>query len=145
MLPEAPTMPADAPADDDGFVRRSLVATAAIGALSALVMGYRGGVAAAASTALGALVGATNFWALARLITKLIDRNADATRGRAAVLLVGKALALLAGSAWLISRPWMEFGGFLVGFTSMIAGITVGALWGGPSAPRDGGADQGER
>lgn len=136
-------MPPEVSVSDENFVRRSLLVTAALGAIATIIMASHNGVSSGLSTAIGAAVGALNLWALSHLISILIRHESTPSRGRAGLLLVFKGLALLTGSAWLVSRPWMELGGFLVGFTCMVAGVTVGALWASPTESSHHGSDKG--
>ncbi len=146
MNTDAPPSPARAPAESDRLLRRIAAIALGLGALSALGMGLRGGFGAAASSALGTAVGLANLWALARLVTRLVDPRLKTGKGQAGALLVGKTAALIAVVGALVWSGRVQAGAFLVGVTACVLATTAGGLWGDGAPqdddnPRDGSAD----
>lgn len=121
------------------IVRRIAVAAGALGAVCALGAYLWAGPEAALGSVLGTTLGTVNFWALAQLVTRLIDTKSKAAKGPAAVLYIAKALGFFIVAGYLVSRPWVHREGFMAGFTAVVVAIAVGGLWGGPDddAPSD--------
>lgn len=125
---------------ENQIVRRIAVAALALGAVCALACGWAWGPMAALASAIGTALGTANLWALAQLVTRLIDTKAPkGSKGPAAVLYVAKALGFFILAGFLVSRPWMHREGFMAGFTALVVAIAVGGLWGG--FDDDGGAE----
>lgn len=111
------------------IVRRIAMSAAALGAVCALACWGLGGPRAALGSVCGTVLGTVNLWALAELITRLIDSKAPAgTKGPMAVLYLAKALGFFVVAGVLVSRPWMHHEGFMAGFTAVVVAIAVGGL-----------------
>ncbi len=121
------------------IVRRIAIAAAAIGGVTALAAWWLGGAMAALGAVVGTALGTLNLWALAGLITRLIDTKAPSgSKGPAAVLYVAKALGFFILAGFLVSRPWLHREGFMAGFTAVVFAIVVGGAWGGSDDSSDG-------
>jgi len=122
--------------DSDRLVRRIAAIAVGLGVLCALGMGMRGGLGAAASSAVGTAVGLANLWALARLVTRLVDPRLQTGKGQAGALLIGKTAALFVVVGLLVWSGRVDASAFLGGVTACVVAIAAGGLW-GDGVPRD--------
>ena len=115
--------------DEKLIVRRIALSALVLGAVCALGCGLFAGPLAALSAALGTVFGLANLWAMAQLVTRLIDPNGPAgSKGPTLVLYIAKAIGFFIVAGFLVSRPWMHTMGFMTGFTAVVVAIAVGGL-----------------
>ncbi|MBL8605319.1 MAG: hypothetical protein JNK72_25535 [Myxococcales bacterium] len=88
----------------------------------------RSGLQGALSSVLGTAVGVGNLWVLAKLLTQIVDRRADKSRGRATVLLVLKTVVLFVLVGLLVNSGRLLNGPFVAGITACVLALPVGAL-----------------
>ncbi len=122
--------------DTDRLLGRVARIAAVLGGLCAVWMGVRAGVGAAVSSALGTLVGLANLWALARLVTRLVDAQVPTGKGQAGALLIGKTAALFAVVGVLVWSGRVDAGAFLGGVTACVVATAAAGLWGDGAAPK---------
>ncbi|MGK4001271.1 ATP synthase subunit I [Sorangium sp. So ce1036] len=113
-------------------VLRWVAGTAAVLAVAAL-LAY--GARAALGVAIGGAIAAANLYVFARIVDAFLSR-----RGRTAswTLIAFVKLTGLMGGVWLILRSGIVSGvALMVGYASLVVGITLGTLF-GPRPPEDG-------
>jgi len=124
--------------DEKLIVRRIALSALVLGAVCALGCAWLVGPAAALSALVGTVFGLGNLWALAQLVTRLVDPNAPAgSKGPTLVLYIAKAIGFFIVAGFLLSRPWMHTVGFMTGFTAVVVAIAVGGLSAAGDAPRE--------
>ncbi len=138
------------PEPDGPLARRIGLVALAAGLASAVVMERQFGATGAVSSVVGTAVGLLNLWALARVVTRLLDPRVTAGKGTATALLLAKTAALFLGVGLLISRSWVHGGSFMAGITAVVVAIAVGGLWDSVSpkpdaAPDSSDSDEGKR
>ena len=131
------------PRSDQRLHRRTLAITAVLGTLTAVLLGWRNGTATGVSVALGAAVGALNFWSMARLVSTMMDENSPNIRRVPAGLLFVhfKGLILLAVAGALLSLSWVRGGSFLTGLLTNLVSIVLAVLSLGDDGDADGSGD----
>lgn len=118
------------PSEADGALARRIGTVAVLaGAVSAYWMARQFGAIGAVSSVIGTAVGLLNLWALARLVTRLLDPKVEAGKGTAMVLLLAKTAALFVGVGLLINQSWVHGGSFMAGITAVVVAIAGGGLW----------------
>lgn len=130
--------------NESGLVRRIAIVAAVLGTVAALYGLVTVGPWAAISSATGTAVGTLNVAVLARIITQLFDRRAEAVQMRAGIFLILKTALLFGLVGLIVTRPFILGGWFTVGITMSVFGVIFGGLWGSP--PSSGGptdSDQG--
>jgi len=128
----APTTPPTSRELDDPRLRTALLAVAGSGLALALGAVAFAGPSAGLSALLGAGLAVGNLWALAKIVTALLPRDASGAgaQSRAAwgFMALIKLSALVA-ITWLIMRHgWATPLPLLVGFFSLPMGIAIGSL-----------------
>jgi hypothetical protein len=127
------------------LIQRIATLSALLGAVCALTMGGIYGVHSGISAAVGTLIGVLNIWALAKLVGILLDgTSTTARKGRAAVLLGAKSIALIAVVGVLVINGHVRGGALMAGLSIVALSIVLaGALPGGDdsSPPPPGGDD----
>lgn len=124
--------------DEKLIVRRIALSALVLGGVCALACLWLAGPLSALSAALGTLFGLGNLWALAALVTRLIDPQSPAgSKGPTLVLYIAKAIGFFIVAGFLVSRPWMHTIGFMTGFTAVVVAIAVGGLTSTGEGPRE--------
>lgn len=127
------------PAPMDPRLRTAILSVAAVGAGLTVAALWLFGVSVTWSVAVGAVLAASNLWALARIMVPLLPSD-EATarrrnRGRHALAAVLKMLGLV-GGVWLLMRHGVVSPiPMVVGFGSLPIGIVIGSLVSDRSAP----------
>lgn len=111
------------------YIATILAVAAVLGVLCTIVAGVKFGMLSAVSAAVGALLGIGNVYALAKLVTVLIDGEITRKRRiRAAVLLGLKFLALITVVGVLIVNHWVRGGALMAGLSMVALAIVIGGL-----------------
>jgi hypothetical protein len=115
------------------LVRRVLIASAVLGAASAVVVGLQFGVRSALSSLVGSAIGVANFALLARLMATVID-DANPSRGRAGALIGLKFIGLVTLVGVLVINGYVRGGSFMAGVSAVVLAITLAGLFPPPDA-----------
>lgn len=112
-----------------GAIATILGIASVLGVLAAAVTTGLFGVASGISAAVGAVIGIANVYALARLVTALVDDEANRTRRvRAGVLLGAKFLVLITVIGVLVLKHWVHGGALMAGISMVALAIVIGGL-----------------
>ncbi len=121
----------------NNLVQRVVLVSAAVGALSAGLMGFYYGWQSAVSSAVGTVLAAANFVLLAKLAVTMLDDNHPG-RKRAGVFLGVKFIALVTIVGVLVINNIVRGGAFMAGVSAVVAAITlVGLFYGTSTDPTD--------
>jgi peptidoglycan biosynthesis protein MviN/MurJ (putative lipid II flippase) len=132
--PETSAATTESMRPDGDLARRIGLVALASGLASAVIMERHFGATGALSSVIGTVVGLLNLWALARVVTRLLDPKVATGKGVAMALLLAKTAALFLGVGLLISRSWVHGGSFMAGITAVVVAIAGGGLWDAVSA-----------
>lgn len=114
------------------LLRRIALLSAVLGGGCALALALLFGLHSGLSSLVGTALGVINLWVLARLVTRLLDgRRSTGRRGRAAVLLGAKAIALVTLVGVLVVNGWVKGGALMAGFSMVALSMVLGGLWQG--------------
>lgn len=112
------------------LLRIALISTL-LGVVCAVVLGVLIGFPSAFSSLVGTLLGVVNLYVLAWLVVGMMnDQKSNASRGRAAVLLGAKALALVTVVGILVVNRWVRGGALMAGLSVVALSIVLGAMLG---------------
>ncbi len=101
----------------------------ALGVVCAVVATAVFGVPSGVSAAVGAVLGIANVYALARLVTAVLDDEVSRNkRVRAGVLLGAKFLALATIIGVLVLKHWVRGGALMAGLSMVALAIVIGGL-----------------
>lgn len=115
--------------DTNRYIATILAVAAVLGVVCTVVAGVKFGMASGVSAAVGALLGIGNVYALAKLVTVLIDGEITRKRRiRAALLLGAKFLTLITVVGVLIVNHWVQGGALMAGLSMVALAIIIGAL-----------------
>jgi hypothetical protein len=111
------------------LIQTILVIAAVLGAIGAVIMGALFGVRVGFSSAIGTAIGMANLWALARLVVITLDaKSSSVRRGRAAIFLGLKFIALVSLVGFLVIQGYVHGGALMAGISVVALSIVVGAL-----------------
>lgn len=114
--------------NSDNLVQKVVLTSAALGVLSAALMGFYFGWMSAVSSAVGTVLAVANFALLAKLAVTMLDEN-NPGRKRAGVFLGIKFIALVTIVGVLVVNNIVRGGAFMAGVSSVVAAITLVGLF----------------
>ena len=114
------------------LVRGVLIASAALGAATAAVVGWWYGPMSAFSSAVGSIIGVANFALLARLMATVLD-EANPSRSRAGAMLGLKFVGLVTLVGVLVVNGYVRGGSFMAGVSAVVLAMILAGL----AAPAD--------
>jgi hypothetical protein len=111
------------------YIATILGIAAALGAVCTVVAFVKFDAASGLSVAVGTALGMGNVYALAKLVTMILDGEVTAKRRtRAAILLGAKFLALITVVGVLIVNHWVRGGALMAGLSMVALAIVIGGL-----------------
>ncbi len=111
------------------YIATILGIAAILGAICAGVCATKFGILSGISSAVGSLIGIANVYALAKLVTAMVDDAVDRKkRTRAAILLGAKFLALITVIGVLVVNHWVRGGSLMAGLSMVALAIVIGGL-----------------
>ncbi|MBL8681015.1 MAG: hypothetical protein JNK05_17670 [Myxococcales bacterium] len=116
----------------NNLVQRVVLTSAALGVLSAALMGFYYGWMSALSSGVGTVLAVANFALLAKLAVTMLDEN-NPGRKRAGVFLGIKFIALVTIVGVLVINNIVRGGAFMAGVSAVVAAITLVGLFNGTS------------
>jgi hypothetical protein len=111
------------------YLATILTVAAILGAICTGVFATKFGFESGLSCGVGVLLGMANIYALAKLVTVMIDGEvAKKKRTRAAILLGAKFLGLVTIVGILVVNHWVRGGALMAGLTMVALSIVLGGL-----------------
>ncbi len=111
------------------YIATILTVAAILGAICTGVCATKFGIESAVSCVVGVLIGMANIYALAKLVTVMVDGEvAKKKRTRAAILLGAKFLGLITIIGVLVVNHWVRGGALMAGLSMVALSIVIGGL-----------------